>query len=84
MSEDKEIQKLSLKLNLMASILLDIKQSLGEKMSVKDKVSYLLKRGILDDEDISSILSIKKSHASKEKAMVRKEDTKQDGREEII
>ena len=61
------------KLNLIASLLLDIKEALSEKMSIKDKVFYLLKKGVEKDEDIASIIGIKKSHASKEKAILKKQ-----------
>ena len=67
----KELENTS-KSNLIASLLLDIKESLSGKMSVKDKVAYLLRKGVDKDEDISSIIGIKKSHASKEKALIRK------------
>ena len=63
----------STRLNVIASLLFDVKQSLGDKMSVREKVDYLLKRGIVEDDDLSSILGITRSHASKEKALVRKE-----------
>ena len=84
MLEYKDNEKISGKLNLIASLLLDIKQELGEKMSIKEKVGYLVKRGLTDDEDISSVLGITKSHASKEKAIVKKEEKKDNGREEAI
>ena len=63
----------SSKLNLIASLLLDIKESLSEKMSIKDKISYLLKKGVEKDEDLASIIGITKSHASKEKAILKKQ-----------
>lgn len=84
MSEDKDIKKVSAKLDLIASLLLDMKQGFGEKMSVKDRVGYLVKRGVSEDEDISAILGITKSHASKEKAIIKKEEKKNNGREETI
>jgi hypothetical protein len=61
------------KLNLIASLLLDIKESLSEKMSVKAKILYLLKKGVEKDDDLASIIGITKSHASKEKAILRKQ-----------
>lgn len=76
-----EINSLSDKLNLIASLLIDIKQSLSEKMSVKDKVNYLVKRGVTQDDDISAILSINRGHASKEKALLKK--VEKNGREPI-
>ncbi len=80
---DENFEKLSVKLNLIASLLFDIKQSLDEKISIKNKVEYLVKRGIITDEDIAAILDITKGHASKEKAMLRK-DKRNDRREEVI
>jgi len=65
------------KLNLIASLLMDIRESLSEKMSVKDKVAYLLKKGVNKDEDVSLIIGITKSHASKEKAIIRKNKEKE-------
>jgi len=79
MEKNKDIKKLSDRLNLIASLLLDIKQELGEKTSVKEKVKYVLERGISDDGDISAIVGITKSHASKEKAIIRKKGEKQNG-----
>ncbi|MCK4553199.1 hypothetical protein KAT80_03270 [Candidatus Pacearchaeota archaeon] len=72
MVEKKEVEELSIKLNLIASLLIDIRDALTEKTTMKDKISYLLKKGIEKDEDISSILGITKSHSSKEKAMIKK------------
>jgi len=84
MSEEKGIDD-SGKLNLIASLLMDIKESLSEKMSIKEKVTYLIKKGIRKDEDIASIIGITKSHASKEKANLKKEiNEKNGGRKEII
>ena len=75
---------MSVKLDLIASLLLDIKQELGEKMQAKEKVRYLLKRGISGDDELSAIVGITKNHASKEKALIKKEEKKKNGREEII
>ena len=72
MAEEKEIDKLSTKLNLIASLLIDIREALTEKTTMKDKISYLLKKGVDKDEDISSILGITKSHSSKEKTIIKK------------
>jgi len=80
----KDDQNISSKLNLLASLLMEIKQSLGEKMSIKDKVSYLIKRGVVDDDNISYIVGITKNHASKEKALLKKETKEKDGREEMV
>lgn len=79
MEKNNETQDLSVKLNLVASLLLDVKEELGEKMSVREKVRYLLKRGVFRDEDISTVVGITRSHASKEKAMIKKEDKKGNG-----
>ena len=78
METAKDSNGITKKLNLIAGLLVDIKQSLNEKMSVKDKIAYLLKRGITEDEDISAILGITKNHASKEKATLRKETDRED------
>jgi len=72
MGNEKEAERISMKMNLIASLLIDLKESFGEKNSLKEKVKYLLKRGIEKDEDIAAILGIKKSHASKEKAILKK------------
>mgnify|MGYP001613559215 CR=1 FL=1 len=72
------------KINLIASLLIDIKEALTEKMSVKDKVAYLVKKGVSKDDDIVAIIGITRSHASKEKAMLKKGGKENDGREEII
>ncbi len=77
--EDKDLKRLFGKLNLVAGLLMDMKQTLEEKMSVKDKVGYLLKKGVSEDGDISLILGITKSHASKEKALLKNEVKKQNG-----
>ena len=79
MEEQKGIEKTSIKLNLIASLLFEIKEAFGEKSLVKDKINYLLKRGIDKDEDISQILGITKSHASKEKAILKKGDSIKNG-----
>lgn len=76
MVEEKELKKISAKLNIMASLLMDLKQSMEEKMQIKEKVKYLVRRKIIEDEDISAILGITKSHASKEKAILKKEEIK--------
>lgn len=84
MENEEEVNN-SEKLNLIASLLLDIKESLSDKISIKDKVAYVVKRGIKRDEDIASILGITKSYASKEKAIFKKENKEnQNGREETI
>jgi len=72
MIKKEPAEKIEKKLNLIASLLMDMNQSIGEKMSIKEKIAYLVSRGITDDEDISKILNITKSHASKEKAMLKK------------
>ncbi|MEK6963932.1 MAG: hypothetical protein AABX70_05880 [Nanoarchaeota archaeon] len=72
MDDKKLMETTSNKLNLLAGLLIDIKQLLGEKMSIKEKVEYLVRRGITDDEDMSAILGITRGHASKEKAMLKK------------
>lgn len=72
MKNDSEHKELSKKMNLVASLLLDLKDVFGEKTSLKDKIRYLLKRGVEKDKDISEILGITRSHASKEKAGINK------------
>jgi len=83
MSNEKEVDN-SDKLNLIASLLLDIKEALSEKMLIKEKVAYLVKKGVNKDDDLAAILGITKSHASKEKALLKKENKNNDGREEAI
>lgn len=72
MEDDKELEKISNKLSLIASLLMDLNEHLGQKMSVKEKVSYLVSRGITNDEDISTILNITRSHAKKEKSLLKR------------
>lgn len=71
MESDKDAQTLSAKLNVMISLLLDIKESLGEKMSLKGKIAYLVRAG-LSNKEISKILGISEKHVSKEKALLKK------------
>ena len=78
MANEKEVEN-SEKLNLIAGLLLDIKETLSERMSVKDKVAYLVKKGVGKDEDIASIIGITRSHASKEKAIIKKSREVDDG-----
>ena len=78
MIKEKEVDY-NVKLNLISSLLFDIKEAFGEKSLVKEKIRYLLKRGIDKDEDISSILGITKSHSSKEKAIIKKEESIKNG-----
>lgn len=72
MVDKKEPEQIAKKLNLIASLLLDMNQNLGEQMSIKEKVAYLVGHGITEDEDISQILNITRSHASKEKAILKR------------
>ena len=74
MIDEQELKKISAKLNIIVSLLMDLKQSMGEKMQIKEKVKYIVRRKIIEDEDISAILDITKSHASKEKAILKKEE----------
>ncbi len=74
MENKKDVERNSTKLNLIASLLFDIKESFGEKNLLKEKVKYLLKRGIEKDSDISEILGITKSHASKEKTILKRSE----------
>ncbi len=84
MIDEKEVDE-SGKLNLIASLLLDIREALSEKMSIKNKVAYLVRKGVNKDEDLASIIGITKSHASKEKAILKRDSKeKEDGREETI
>lgn len=83
MENEKEVNN-SEKLNLIASLLMDIKESLSKKTSIKDKVAYLVKKGVTRDEDIAPIIGISESHASKEKALLKKETKEKDGREEMV
>lgn len=82
--EKTEQNRTAEKLDLIASLLIDIKEALSEKMSIRDKVAYLVKKGIIKDEDIASIIGITKSHASKEKALLKKGINEKNEREEII
>ena len=63
MIDEQELKKISAKLNIIVSLLMDLKQSMGEKMQIKEKVKYIVRRKIIEDEDISAILDITKSHA---------------------
>lgn len=74
MTSEKDIARTSAKLNLISGLLLDIREALTERATLKEKIAYLLKKGVDNDDDISMILGINKSHASKEKAIIRKNE----------
>jgi hypothetical protein len=71
---EKQAESVEAKLNLISSLLLDIREALTEKSTLKGKIAYLIEKGVDSDEDISKILGISKSHASKEKAIIRKNE----------
>ena len=69
---EKNMERISKKLDLVASLLLDLNSLLSENTKLKEKVKYLVDRGVTRDEDIASILGTSKSYASKEKALLKK------------
>ncbi|MDE1854867.1 MAG: hypothetical protein KGH57_00910 [Candidatus Micrarchaeota archaeon] len=74
MGETDPSDRASRKLSLIASLLIDVNENLGKKLSIKEKVAYLVSRGVTEDRDIAEILNITKGHASKEKALLKKRD----------
>ena len=82
---EKILQDVSTQLDVIIGLLLDLNGSLSENNLIRNKVSYLVNRGI-PNKNISRALGISEKYVSKEKSLINK--TKQgennDGREEII
>jgi DNA-binding NarL/FixJ family response regulator len=79
MENDDELKAISIKLNAVISLLMDLNEKMDSKTTTKEKVAYLVRTGLNNNQEISKILGISEKHVSKEKAMVKK-----DGREETV
>lgn len=77
--EEEELDAISTKLNVVINLLMDLNGHMGSKTTIREKVAYLVRNGLDDNQEISRILGISGKHVSKEKAMVKKY-----GREETI
>lgn len=71
------------KLDIIISLLYDLKESFNHKSSIREKVSYFAKRG-LSNKYIAKIIGISEKHVSKEKALSKKEKKGKNGREKAI
>ena len=69
MEENQE--RIENKLDVMISLLYDIKETMSKKSSVKEKVGYFTKKG-LSNKEVAKILGISEKHVSKEKALLKK------------
>jgi ribosomal 50S subunit-associated protein YjgA (DUF615 family) len=76
------LKNIANKLDILAGLLCDLKEMIGNKSSVKEKVAYFAnKHRDMSNPEISRALGISEKHVSKEKALLKRTEN---GRKEII
>ena len=64
-----ELERVSLKLDILIGLLYDLNDILTSKSSIRQKVAYLSSRK-LSNKEISQVLGISDKHVSKEKSLL--------------
>ncbi len=70
--ENKELEIVSNKMNVLINLLMDLNESLNKKTPLKEKISYLVRNGLKDNKEIAKILNTTEGMVSKEKSLGKK------------
>lgn len=68
---EKSLKELSIQLDVIIGLLVDLNGALSENNLIRNKVSYLVDRG-LQNKNISRALGISEKYVSKEKSLSNK------------
>ena len=80
--QNKDFERILAKLDIIAGLLYELKESLGNKSSIKEKVAYFANEyRSMGNKEISRALGISEKHVSKEKSLLKRSE---DGRAEAI
>lgn len=72
--ENREIKNLSSKMNILVNLMMDLNENLGKKISLKEKISYLVRNGLEENKEIAKILNTTEGMVSKEKSLMKKKN----------
>ena len=61
-------------MNVVINLMMDLNENLGKKMSLKEKISYLVRNGLEDNKEIARILNTTEGMVSKEKSLMKKKN----------
>lgn len=61
-------------MNILVNLMMDLNENLGKKISLKEKISYLVRNGLEENKEIAKILNTTEGMASKEKSLMKKKN----------
>ncbi len=61
-------------MNILVNLMMDLNENLGKKISLKEKISYLVRNGLEENKEIAKILNTTEGMVSKEKSLMKKKN----------
>ncbi len=61
-------------MNILVNLMMDLNENLGKKISLKEKISYLVRNGLEENNEIAKILNTTEGMVSKEKSLMKKKN----------